>query len=179
MDGHLRAQIAERYTALLDAGRVIIRDRFVPTEELQDAIAAMDVVCTPYPRHPGIASVLLQAAAAERPVVASSFGWLGYVTQRFALGVACDVEDIDGLASHIVTQLDDAPTYALSPEGQRFVDFHTSARFQQEMLRLLRGGDERDDPSSGLDLFSDALEDPRNVGVHQPTRGTPVHAQLI
>ena len=98
----LRGSMAD----LVRAGRIIAIDRYVDNEEFSAAISALDVVCTPYPQHIGSASVVIRAAAAGRPVVSSTFGWVGMVVRRFDLGWSCDVSDSAALASTLVVGLE-------------------------------------------------------------------------
>jgi len=128
-DPEIRQLIAGECGELVRSGRIISIDRFVDPDELGAALLAMDLVCTPYPRHIGSASVVIRAAAAGRPVVGSEFGWVRWAIEKFRLGQSCNVESIDALAAALTTGLDAAPGYRLTEGAQRWVRFHTPENF--------------------------------------------------
>lgn len=128
-EGEIRAMLAGPHGGLVASGRIISIDRFVDPDELGAALLAMDLVCTPYPRHVGSASVVIRAAAAGRPVVGSEFGWVRWAIETFRLGQTCNVENVDELAAALSTGLDAAPEYRLSEAAQRWVRFHTPENF--------------------------------------------------
>ena len=118
--------------------RLILIDRYVSEETFNLGLNAADVVCTPYPRHIGSSGIVVRAAAMERPVLASEYGWVGAVTQAFRLGQTCPVDNLDQFAMKIRESLDDAPTYRLSEGGRRFVSFHTLRNFSAHLtVRIL------------------------------------------
>jgi hypothetical protein len=89
----------------------------------------MDLVCTPYPRHVGSASIVIRAAGARRPVIGSSFGWVKWAIERFSLGRTCDVENIPALAGTLESGLESAGDFVLSPKAERWVRYHTPENF--------------------------------------------------
>jgi len=68
--------------------RVLWLDRFVDDDEVQPLFQAADVVLAPYDRHVGSSGILIRAAAAERPVIASGYGLMGEWVRRHGLGLA-------------------------------------------------------------------------------------------
>ncbi len=126
------------FAHLVDEGRIISIDRYVTNEEFSDAVSALDVVCTPYPQHVGSASVVIRAAAAERPVVSSTFGWVGTVVPRLGLGWSCDVSDNAALVSTITTALQRSADFRASEAAQRFVRYHSVKNFQAAWTARLR-----------------------------------------
>jgi len=123
---------------LVASDRVIVLDRFISDEELNLAITAADVVCTPYRRHIGSASIAIRAASAERFVLASDYGWLGYIVPQFGLGRVCDAESVDVLAGELASALDDAPSHRWSESARRFAAFHSEANFVATWTARLR-----------------------------------------
>jgi len=123
---------------LVRDGRIIGIDRYVTNEEFSAAVSALDVVCTPYPQHVGSASIVIRAAAAERPVVSSSFGWVGTIVPRLGLGWSCDVSDTAALALTITTALEKSADFRLSEAARRFVRFHSVENFQAAWTSRLR-----------------------------------------
>ena len=123
---------------LVREGRIVSIDRYVNNEEFSDAVSALDVVCTPYPQHVGSASIVIRAAAAERPVVSSTFGWVGRIVPRLDLGWTCDVSDTPALASTITTALEASAHFRLSEPARRFIRFHSVENFQAVWTARLR-----------------------------------------
>ena len=118
-------------------GHIVSIDRFVSDQEMSNGLSAMDVVATPYPSHIGSASIAIRAAAQQRPVLASAFGWLGALVPRFGLGNVCDVSDADAFASAIVRSLDEADQYVQGPAAEQFDRYCSVANFQAHWLQRL------------------------------------------
>lgn len=123
---------------LVHAGRVISLDRYVSDEELTAGMAAMDLVCTPYPGHVGSASIVIRAAAAGRMVLASDFGWMQYVVPRFGLGRTCDATDAAALAAALPAALDAAAAFRSGAAAAAFAAFHSPANFATAWTARLR-----------------------------------------
>lgn len=126
----VRAQLAGEFAPLVRSGRIVSLDRVLSAQDLTDAIAAMDVVCVPYPHHIGSASIVIRAAAAARPILASDFGWSGYIVPRFDLGRTVHVHDLPAFGGAISRALDESSGFRLTESGERFVEFHTPANFR-------------------------------------------------
>lgn len=118
--------------------RVVSLDEFVEEAVLEHSVQAADLVCAPYPRHMGSASVVLRAAAAERPVLGSEFGWIGRTISDFDLGWTSDVERPAELARALELALTQAPDWRLGPSGRRFVEFHSEVSYQKRWTSLVR-----------------------------------------
>jgi glycosyltransferase involved in cell wall biosynthesis len=132
--GMLRTEFA----SLVRQRRIIAIDRYVTDEELDAGVLAMDLVCTPYPRHIGSASIVIRAAVADRPVLASNFGWMGFVVPRFSLGVTCDVGDSVRFPDVLASALDDAERFQPAPAARRFVRYHSVENFAACWTQRLR-----------------------------------------
>jgi len=70
--------------------QIIIRDEFVPEPEVHLYFQMTDVVLATYQRHVGMSGILLLAAAAQKPVLASDYGLLGYLVRHHQLGITVD-----------------------------------------------------------------------------------------
>ncbi len=134
----MRSLVDRECKELVASDRMIALDRFLTDEEFNLAITAADVVCTPYRRHIGSASIAIRAAAAERFVLASNYGWLGHIVPTFGLGRVCDVESIDVLSNELTSALDDAPRHTWGESAHRFVAFHSEANFVAAWTARLR-----------------------------------------
>ena len=134
----LRPLLDGPYAELVRAGRIIVHDRFFDPQDLGTAMQAMDLVCTFYPDHIGTASIVLRAAAARRPVLASSFGWMGMVVPRMKLGTVCNVRDPDAARDALIVALERAASYEPTEAGRRFSAFHSVENFQTTWTVRLR-----------------------------------------
>ena len=141
LGGHsdeVRQALKTRFVELVDQGRVISIDRYVELEELNRGLAAMDVVFVGYQDHVGIASVVLRAAAAQRPVLMGHFRWGKRVGSEFNLGWNVDFSDQRQLAKTLRTALGQIEEWEPSQAGQLLVQFHESQNFGASLTRRLR-----------------------------------------
>lgn len=70
--------------------QIIEHYEFVNEEEVQAYFQLADVVLAPYQRHVGMSGILLQAAAAGKPVISSNYGLMGELVTQYELGLAVD-----------------------------------------------------------------------------------------
>jgi glycosyltransferase involved in cell wall biosynthesis len=138
MSAGIRRLVNDEYGALLRAQRIVAIDRYATDLEFEAAVAALDLVCTTYPRHIGSVSIAIRAAAAGKPVLASDWGWLGLVVPRFGLGWTCDATSVEALTAAIPTALDRAASFTIGEGGRRFVEFHSVRNFQASWRCMLR-----------------------------------------
>jgi glycosyltransferase involved in cell wall biosynthesis len=125
----IRGLLADEAADAVREGRIIVLDRYISDEELRLSIAAMDVVCAPYPPdagHSGSSSIVIHAAGQERPVLGSAFGWIG------------DVTDTGAFASAISESFDAGGEFRMTEGGRRFVEFHRPENFAACFTRRIR-----------------------------------------
>jgi glycosyltransferase involved in cell wall biosynthesis len=134
----IRAQAEHDLAAPLRSGQVVLIDRLLTAVELNLAVTALDLVCTPYRNHMQSASVVIRAAAAGRPVLGSAAGWMGRAVERFGLGTTCVVTDRAALADALVDALGRAETFAPTDAARRFVAFHSVRNFLLHWTARLR-----------------------------------------
>jgi hypothetical protein len=108
-------------------GSCVVRDQMLSPEHFQLALAACDWQALTYQGHYGSSGILVRAAAHQRPVLATSLGWIGQATTRYGLGITCDASSVQSIAMGI-NQLGTLPQCGGS-EAKRFVDFNTEANF--------------------------------------------------
>jgi hypothetical protein len=123
-------------------------DRYVTDEELGAAFYAADVVAVTHPRQIGSSGTLVRAAAAERYLLTSDFGWVGWVTQLFQLGSAVNVADIDILSTALTTALERSAAYRRNEAANRFCRYHTVPNQQAHWIREI--GEQLQLPTSAL-----------------------------
>jgi glycosyltransferase involved in cell wall biosynthesis len=83
-----KARIAEISQSL--PVQIICRDEFVSDRQMRLYFRIADVILAPYQRHVGMSGILVQAAAAEKPVLSSDYGLMGEITRRYSLGLTVD-----------------------------------------------------------------------------------------
>jgi glycosyltransferase involved in cell wall biosynthesis len=118
--------------------RVVLVDRPLSEAEMNLAVAALDVVCTPYPTHIHSASIVIRAAAAERPVLGSAIGWMERTICRFGLGRVCDVSNRESFAGAIVASLAAAEHHVPTEASRRFAAFHSGRNFAAHWTAHIR-----------------------------------------
>ena len=138
-DPEVAALLAGPHRRLVEAGRVVVVDRYVSEAELEWGVCALDVVATFYPRHVGSSGVVVRAAAAGRATLGSDYGWIGYAVGRFGLGRTCRPGDAPAAAAALGDLLDASADFALPDAGRRFVGFHTAANYRAHWTADLRG----------------------------------------
>lgn len=125
MNQAMRDLVARDYSQLVASGRLQTVDRYVSDFELGCGFMAGDVLVTPHPQQVGSSGTMVRAAAAGRPVIASDYGWVGWVTKKFGLGTAINVRDVDAFAAAIETTLNRPPDPRGGEAADRFRRYHT------------------------------------------------------
>jgi glycosyltransferase involved in cell wall biosynthesis len=70
--------------------QIISHFEFIMESEVPIYFQMADIVLAPYQRHVGMSGILLQAAAAGKPVLSSNFGLMGEMVRKYSLGLAID-----------------------------------------------------------------------------------------
>lgn len=94
-DRTMRAHLA----ALERSGDAKVLNRYIEQEEMEWCFAASDAVLLPYRKHLGSSGVLVQAAMAGRPVIASDEGLIAERVRRFEVGWLFPSGDASSLRS--------------------------------------------------------------------------------
>jgi len=100
--GQLEPEFLEPLEKLQSAGRVHLLNRYIGSEEEQVVMAASDIVLMPYVDHYGSSNVLSKAAAANRMVLASDQGLVGYRVRQYQLGETCVHDDAESLHQAVI-----------------------------------------------------------------------------
>jgi len=126
-------------TALIDALRstsavqILLRDQFIEDAAIQLYFGLADLILALYQRHVGMSAVLVRAAAAGKPVLASDYGLMGEIVRRRGLGVVVDSADTTAIAKEIV-KFCEHPAAAFDQSAtSRFAAENTAERFAQSL----------------------------------------------
>lgn len=122
---------------LLSEPQVLSIDRYVDTATEEAGFRAADVVWMGYNTHYGMSGVLVLAAVAAKPVLATQNGLIGWMTRRHALGTVIDCENSREVAQAIHILL--ATSHSdLSNTGMQTVRMrHTWIEFKRTLLQAL------------------------------------------
>jgi glycosyltransferase involved in cell wall biosynthesis len=120
----LRPAIAAAQARLGD--QLVVIDRYASEPEFAAAILAADLIVVPYPIHQGSSGLVVRAAAAGKYLLASSYGWLGWVTQKFELGATVDVTDASAFRASLLDSIARSHSHSPAPASKRFAAYHTA-----------------------------------------------------
>ncbi|MCQ2386408.1 MAG: glycosyltransferase [Clostridia bacterium] len=103
--GRFYTEQKNRVLALLSGSRfaanVVIEDRFLEIEDVNEYIAASDYVAATYDRHYANASLVFRACLAGKPLLLSDSGWLGRYGGMYPCGIMTDIHDRNDYAAKI------------------------------------------------------------------------------
>ena len=137
IDAPVKDLLATAYEDPIRTGQLIVIDRFLTSREFWLTFRATDVVCAPYVNHVGSSGIVACAAYAERPVLASDFGWVGEATRRYELGIAVDVSDHVAFVKGIKEMIHGIDSFVPSLRSAVLVDFNTPTRFKNQVTSAL------------------------------------------
>lgn len=130
-------QALREHQSLVDSGQIIFRDSFVSNLDFEDFFYAMDALWAGFPHQVGIASTQLYAAEANRPVISSSYGAVGWLTEEFGLGRAFPGK-LDAM-TQAISRFFDSEDWRPDPEGrERLLSYHTTENFNRHLTAALR-----------------------------------------
>jgi glycosyltransferase involved in cell wall biosynthesis len=138
LDESFRRLIHDHYQDLIAAGRLVLIDRYLSTDELLRGFGALDVVCAVYRDFPGLSSLMLKGLAAGRPVIAGDMGWPGQLVERFGIGHTVNIHRREEFAATLAVALESSGNYAETEAVRRLLQFHDPSNFAAGMTERLR-----------------------------------------
>ena len=119
--------------------QIIEQYGFASQKTVQAYFQLADIVLAPYQKHVGMSGILLQAAAAQKPVLSSDYGLMGELVRRYQLGLAIDSTQPAELAAALSKFLQVSPESFYSAEkAQQFVQQNTVEKFANTILSAVR-----------------------------------------
>jgi glycosyltransferase involved in cell wall biosynthesis len=94
-----------RIRSLAGLESVCVINRLLTDEEFASFTVASDIVATPYTDFVGTSGVMMNAAAAGRPVLTTETGVVGELTRRYQLGYCCDTKNPEALTSALAASI--------------------------------------------------------------------------
>jgi glycosyltransferase involved in cell wall biosynthesis len=118
--------------------QIICHHDFIPDEAIQAYFEVSDVILAPYQRHIGMSAILVRAAAAQKPVLASDFGLMGEVTRQHELGLAINASDPQAIANGMIDFLLQPPAKLSDPpKMQQFAQQNSARAFATRIFQKL------------------------------------------
>ena len=115
--------------------QVVLDERFIPDEEIQAMVRRADLVLLTYQRHVGSSNVLVRAAMAGRPVLATDYGLVGALVREHRLGQALDAGSPEVIAPALSAFLANPYAVPFSPEAAcRYAEANTAEAFARTIL---------------------------------------------
>lgn len=134
LDGGFRAEIGQRWRALLDDGRLLLLDRHLSDEELGLGYAACDALALLQQRRLNLSANLLKALSQARPVLVDDVGYGALMVRRFHVGVTCDVNDPDSVVQGLGKLLRHGDLDTHYGALARLLRFHSPRNFARTLL---------------------------------------------
>jgi hypothetical protein len=116
---------------------VDVRAQWLAYQDGLLALAEARCAVLPYPNHAGMSRVLLEACAVGTPVVAHSFGLLGHLVEKYALGRSVDCRDPVALRDAVLELTSDGARENWCPALERFTARFTQHAFQETLVDAL------------------------------------------
>ena len=112
---------------------------FISQQAVQDYFRLSDVVLAPYQKHIGMSGILLQAAAAQKPVLSSNYGLMGEMVRRYQLGLAVDTTQPSEIAAAITQLLQEpASNFYNVEKTKQLVQQNTVEKFAAAIFGAVR-----------------------------------------
>ena len=105
-------------------------NQFIPDAKLSEYFPLTDIVLITYPRHVGMSGILLLASAYEKPILASNYGLVGKLVNKYHFGLTIDATNPEEIANGIRKYLNNRKTINFQPiSAQQFSQEHSPEKF--------------------------------------------------
>jgi glycosyltransferase involved in cell wall biosynthesis len=131
-----RALTQGPFRDLVEAGSIVVIDRYLTPDEMHLANQAADVIAVTYYTDE-LSGTLLAATAGSRPVIASDNGYTGMMIERFGVGWGCEVTDRKSFARALAFGIAGAHGFSLTPRARRLLEFHDPENFSASVFQAL------------------------------------------
>ena len=87
--------------------QIVLHNTFIPSEDIPLYFRSSDVILATYQCHVGMSGILVQAAAAQKPLLSSAYGLMGETTRNWQLGLTIDAtspKEIEVGMTHFLTE---------------------------------------------------------------------------
>jgi glycosyltransferase involved in cell wall biosynthesis len=140
-DEFTKGYLAEEPAATLrNEGRLFELNKFLDDGDEAAAFAEADAVWLGYRDWYGMSGVLVQGAAAGKPLLAMDQGLIGWLVEKHGIGVTCEIARPESVAEKIAwlrEHPDEAA--AFGKKGRQMAANHTPELFGRRICNLVRG----------------------------------------
>ena len=116
--------------------QIVLRDGFVPDDDLSSLTAAADIILAPYVRHVGSSGVVVRAAAAGVPLLGQDGGQMGREIRQHGLGRTVDPLDTPALARGLAEMIDGGTAFDAA-RARAYAEAHRVDRFTDKLYDIL------------------------------------------
>jgi glycosyltransferase involved in cell wall biosynthesis len=109
--------------------RLVVRDRFVSDDELQQAVVASDLVAVPYRDTECPSGIISRAVAWGRPLIGTNRGWIKWFLDRYEAGFPTRPESTAQFAADLQQALLSCDQVASNHAAEEFRRFNTKANY--------------------------------------------------
>lgn len=134
-----KALLDQEYQSLIDAGSVIIINRYLTQHEVKLAYVAMDVISILQYRRANLSANLLKAMMHDKPILADDFGYTGMMLKRFNLGYLCAVDNLASIEVAMLRAIREVKDYKPASQTVRLKAFHSTENFANTLLQEVVG----------------------------------------
>jgi glycosyltransferase involved in cell wall biosynthesis len=118
--------------------QLVAADELVPEEQIQPLLRSCDLVLATYLRHVGSSGLIVRAAAAGVPVLASDYGLVGAQVRRHRLGLTVDSASSEEIARALIAWLERPDSFPFdAASADRFARENTAEAFAETILSRL------------------------------------------
>lgn len=107
---------------------------FVTDDEVPYYFAATDFVLAPYQKHVGMSGLLMQAAVANKPILASDYGLVGQLVREHRLGLTYDSASPAAIARCLTIAINSQEENIDVDKARAFVQQNVSSAFSQKIF---------------------------------------------
>lgn len=120
------------------AVQLAFNDDHIPEAEIQPLLRSCDLVLVTYQRHTGSSGLLIRAAAAGVPVLASNHGLVGSQVRSHGLGLTVDSTSADEIRTAIAQWVDHPKAIPFDADAaERFARANTADAFSETIFNRL------------------------------------------
>jgi glycosyltransferase involved in cell wall biosynthesis len=111
-------------TSQLRPIQIISINKFISDIEIPIYFQMSDIILAVYQQHVGMSGIVLHAAAAQKPVLSSDYGLMGYLVHKNKLGVTVDSTSPKAIADEIIR--------FINGNSERDYDINTMSSFVKQ-----------------------------------------------
>jgi glycosyltransferase involved in cell wall biosynthesis len=133
---------------LLQQGRLIVVDRRLQDEEIADLLAAADCAWLGYSGHEHMSGILLLAAVAGVPIIATQRGAIGYLAGKMSEAILVDPNDVDQVGGALRRLGQGARRRRPEVERNSWMEAHRPERFASAIAGAVQAAEAESKPGS-------------------------------